>query len=827
MEFEGVTANAVRLFKYLVPDYYEDLKRSTEVWVCKTVDVVARAPGQPQAASDSTSKLALLQSIYTKHVIPDELLELWTNSTPDGKLQTSLREGEDMAAGRERIHSEWVRFILTNLLQVDGHPTLSRFFTFRGCVDRMLTLALLEFPATGGLNLKPSAREDSQKRVKRVRHFFTKSAAGQALRRASLVLQLTSGVEGFMSAKPKEGSPPTVVAIQQGRAHDILNLRLQHLLEVAGKDPDLKLGAATGALLATAGDLNARLNAFMKYPYKFVVMCRKWFPMSHKHAITEFLKTAPEGLDAGFSLQLQLKALAENGEIAQRAFLMRRDVQEMLEGAADAFFSNSLEAERAAAEVKRREGRNITLLANVSRDLLCRRFTKQREEQAAAIEDAENAYRKLKQSSWNAIAWEKHDAAPDGLQFKRQPASAGDSEMPATRGRPVRPATGGHPGTSGSSEMALASAGCLKRPRSRFESSVATASQEKALCKAERSRRIEEARIKLEVLRAPSTIIPCTRLQWAAWLRTNLEELRQRMQKDAAPHRRRAFNIRTTKRPGLPHGQRVQPQADKSCATSEWGKLLQWRDGWHGLQAASGRRMFYLLRHLQTTYVIVMETFRQPAGSKYPYHLGKDFDIRHHMRPLTTLESMLENDVIHHVYEFRVEGSAGPMSATGGKPATGGIFLKPSTAVEITTPANYRKVSATQNAEREAEDSCEDLGHVHHPSDIGEDGIVVDTDEPSCDESGNTTLESSEELTDSEDDKAIVAKKPATGGSAPATDGVGPATGGVKPAYKKSGASLFDNGYFYIKGHETHLRIYIFSRSGCSLYQWAWESFPP
>ena len=100
---EGVTANAVRLFKYLVPDYYEDLKRSTEAWVCKTVDVVPRAAcqphataGQPQAASDFTSKLALLQIIYTKHVIPDELLELWTNSTPDGKLQSSLRGGHSM-----------------------------------------------------------------------------------------------------------------------------------------------------------------------------------------------------------------------------------------------------------------------------------------------------------------------------------------------------------------------------------------------------------------------------------------------------------------------------------------------------------------------------------------------------------------------------------------------------------------------------------------------------------------------------------------------------------------------------------------------------------
>jgi hypothetical protein len=103
------------------------------------------------------------------------------------------------------------------------------------------------------------------------------------------------------------------------------------------------------------------------------------------------------------------------------------------------------------------------------------------------------------------------------------------------------------------------------------------------------------------------------------------------------------------------------------------------------------------------------------------------------------------------------------------------------------------------------------LGHEQHPSDIEEDGIAVDTDEPSCDESGNTTFESSEELTDSDDDTAIAAKKPATGGSAPATGGV---TGGSAPATggKKSGASIFDNGYFYIKGHELDLRMYIFNK---------------
>ena len=58
------------------------------------------------------------------------------------------------------------------------------------------------------------------KRVKRVRHFFAKPASGQVLRRDSLVLQLTSVMETFMSTNPKGGDAPILVAIQQGKAHD-------------------------------------------------------------------------------------------------------------------------------------------------------------------------------------------------------------------------------------------------------------------------------------------------------------------------------------------------------------------------------------------------------------------------------------------------------------------------------------------------------------------------------------------------------------------------------------------------------------------------------
>ena len=151
------------------------------------------------------------------------------------------------------------------------------------------------------------------------------------------------------------------MAIQQGKAHDLLNNQLHHLLDVMHHDPDLNLAAATCALFATAVDVIVRLDEFLKYPYKYVSMCRKWFPKTHKHAIIIFLQAPTDVLDVGFSWKLQCLALAQEGELRQRAFLMSDVVQDFMEDAAVASCSHSLVAKRAAAEAKRHEGRNITL----------------------------------------------------------------------------------------------------------------------------------------------------------------------------------------------------------------------------------------------------------------------------------------------------------------------------------------------------------------------------------------------------------------------------------------------------------------------------------
>ena len=196
-------------------------------------------------------------------------------------------------------------------------------------------------------------------------------------------------------------------------------------------------------------------------------------------------------------------------------------------------------------------------------------------------------------------------------------------------------------------------------------------------CKEERQRRIDEASLKLEQLRAPTEIIPCTRAQWAAWLGANIDEMRIRMQKAAAPKRRRDLNIRIDKRPGLPKpAKRIQPQADRSKASTEWGRLLEWRTGWYGIEwrsaaeATSEQRLFYMVCHRSSCFVIDLESHRVPGR----YRITGTFRITDNMMSLAEFERKFSsNDVntVYTLYKFDVEGS----SPAPGDHTASGIIL--------------------------------------------------------------------------------------------------------------------------------------------------------
>ena len=122
-EFEDVIPNAVRLFKYLVPDYYEDFKLSTAKWVREHVEVIcqpqaacqAQAAHQSETQSETQSEAhqpqvacqpqaaclpyaTLMQIVYTDRVIPKDLLRLWSNTAD--KLQTIVIDGPRHGNGK-------------------------------------------------------------------------------------------------------------------------------------------------------------------------------------------------------------------------------------------------------------------------------------------------------------------------------------------------------------------------------------------------------------------------------------------------------------------------------------------------------------------------------------------------------------------------------------------------------------------------------------------------------------------------------------------------------------------------------------------------------
>ena len=82
------------------------------------------AISQSQAEIVAFSYAFRMQRLYTKNAIPDELLQLWHSTAPDGKFQTFAMHNQDCA----KIDEAWPTFILQKLLHVDSNPTLAHFF---------------------------------------------------------------------------------------------------------------------------------------------------------------------------------------------------------------------------------------------------------------------------------------------------------------------------------------------------------------------------------------------------------------------------------------------------------------------------------------------------------------------------------------------------------------------------------------------------------------------------------------------------------------------------------------------------------------------------
>ena len=301
-DIAGVT---VRLFKYLIKDYFEEFVASVDEWVSRDLKLV-RHDAADLAGQASTAKM---RNLYGDHVFPDSFLALWNNGCHH--MSHVMPAGRDPVAERARVVKAMVQWLVKHLLLVDGSPTLTRFFSFRICTDAMLMMLLLGMPPQA-LKCR-NHREENQQRLVNVLGFFSKPENSQLLRRVSIIFQMTGGVEALVSRLPAEdctvATPPPVVRICRGEADTIVQVRLQRIIGciAASDDPDLDVMPATGVMLATAMELIVRLRKFRGYPAALCKMSKKYFWAvcpTHTTSIHAFLNMDPAELDVGTGLQL-------------------------------------------------------------------------------------------------------------------------------------------------------------------------------------------------------------------------------------------------------------------------------------------------------------------------------------------------------------------------------------------------------------------------------------------------------------------------------------------------------------------------------------------
>ena len=161
-----IGGTAVRLYKYLLSDYWEEFVASTRGWVDRTL-VVLSSDHRNAAHEDYMRRL---QELYTTGVISDRCRRLFNGALKP--LTHVVADGVDAQAERPAVVRDVVDFVVRDLFTVDECPTLSRMFSYRDCLDHMLTMHLLGIPAACLRLQRIVPRKLNQKRMKRVHAFF-------------------------------------------------------------------------------------------------------------------------------------------------------------------------------------------------------------------------------------------------------------------------------------------------------------------------------------------------------------------------------------------------------------------------------------------------------------------------------------------------------------------------------------------------------------------------------------------------------------------------------------------------------------------------------
>ena len=607
---------SVRLYKYLINDYYEEFVFSVNEWVVRDLVVLPATSGD----ASSHARTVKMQTLYTEHVLPRTMLALWNNGLD--RLEHVVLAGQDPKEERPRLVRGFVQWIVQHLLHVDSAPTLSRFFTCRDALDRMFTMMLLGMVTHALQVRKVKPRKESQKRLTSVLNFFKHGEAADLLRRTALGFQLTAGIEALVSEVPKEGRDPLIVRLNKNAAVNIVQKRLRRIVAsmAAGDDPDLDVGAAAGVLFAVAMELILRMQRFKQYPLALCRLSKSHFPTEKMKHISEFLHASTEELDVGCGMQIHKRAWECGGEREATDWLLSDPVQAMLDRLAAILLTNSLEAERRHAQVKKWEGSKLTHISRASGNAIATRFLRWRQLHCELFARTERDIQKLVRSNVQALIWKQPGAEacrPVGARFSAVGASSACSSIP-------------YPVLSESDLLA------------------------------QKAEQLAAERVKMDQLLG-RFLLPVTRPQWEHWLDGCLPEFRALMV--SAPAARRKGNVRISARPDLPPAvNRIQPlQAKAAAVHTEWGRILQYRTGWHGIKTRQKGVLvvFTLLLNRRTHYVYSKNLAERGSSPRWLLDPAA-LCIEEMLNELSHLEAFVDAHcgLVTKTFEFSVEGAA-------------------------------------------------------------------------------------------------------------------------------------------------------------------------
>ena len=466
----------------------------------------------------------------------------------------------------------------------------------------------------------------------------------------------------MVSAVPAEGQQPPLVRLVRNEATLLVEERLRTILGSVAADPVLDVGAATGALLHTAMELDVRNRQFQEYPALLCKLSRKWFPSGVLAAAHAFLAAERKDLDVGAGLQLHELAWAKGSEAAAVAWLMGAAVQNFVSDLCELLLANSLAAERRHAEVKRWTASKLAHIGTASRNAIRMRFLQWREAQCNILDARSKELRTAVRSNLQSLAW----AQPGASAWR-----PGDSSR-------YQPTNGQPQAAASQPQLAIAGATYVRDHR--------------AFLQAQKLEMMSRARANINA-QLDSYIVPVTRQQWLAWVESNLEGFRARMV--SAPERRRACSVRVRARPDLPApAARLQPVRDLSRCTAAWAANLAYRTGWFGIQTrGQGVVMVFLILLRGQSYYV---NLRNRAATGAPKCLLDDtFSLVRSVHALPHLEDLLADEEVLQVYEFQVKGAA----ATG---ARGGVLITADKCSKVTAPAPKPKQECDDVDEHDA-----------------------------------------------------------------------------------------------------------------------------